>query len=969
MRITALRLAGFGPYLEEQSVDFESFAGDGIVLITGKTGAGKSSILDAICFALYASVPRYEGSQQKLRSDHCGPDDPTWVELEFSVGDTAYRVRRSPAWEKPGRATPVGATAELFQRVGDGWEGLAARPVDVGHRIHEIVRLSKDQFLQVILLAQNRFQEFLRAGNDDRQAVLRTLFATDRFADIENLLAERRKDLEAKLSGDRELLDQLIRQFAELLAIEPGEGEAWLDEGLAALEAALELAVAGAEAADARYTAADAAQRLRVATRTQQQRREKATARVAELNENAQAIAADREGLGAARRASIVWPSVTGRRAAATALDTARSLENRARTTWQAHGVASDSLSATVRELTGQLGSLADARTEEKALPGLSASASAAEDRVAAHDTSLGDLLAELDELPARLEANATALTAARLEAGGEPAARATVDRLGTAVEHARIAATLGERLGIARAAETVASAAHLAATTAHHALLERRLAGHATELASALVDGEPCAVCGSTRHPAPATGGGEPVTQQHIDAARDAAEASRRDLDLSTAARAAIDVSLADATARADGRDVEQVVAELATAQESLAVIALAAQHVTTLESVARTLRDETERGAARLAGLRAEREESLAALSAARAALEASEKRLAVQRGDFATVADRVEHLQRVRDDAAALESAEAQVATRAESLRAATDALAEHLREQDFTDEEAVEAARRDDPAMLEARIRAHDEALATATATLVELEDVPIEPVELETGESAVVEARAARDAALATRGSIAERRSSATRIAGQARARLAASAGLQAQFDELRGLAQAVAGKEPNTMRMRLETYVLAAQLEEIVAAANARLRTMTGGRFTLQHDDSLQFRKASSGLGLAILDEHTGRARATHSLSGGETFLASLALALGLAEVVTNQAGGITLDTLFIDEGFGSLDNTTLEIAMSTLDGLRAGGRTIGLISHVDSMKEQILAKLRVTVDGRGRSTIETEGV
>jgi exonuclease SbcC len=134
---------------------------------------------------------------------------------------------------------------------------------------------------------------------------------------------------------------------------------------------------------------------------------------------------------------------------------------------------------------------------------------------------------------------------------------------------------------------------------------------------------------------------------------------------------------------------------------------------------------------------------------------------------------------------------------------------------------------------------------------------------------------------------------------------------------------------------------------------------------MTSGRYALEHDDSVQYRNTQSGLGLTILDQHTGRARATNSLSGGETFLASLALALGLAEVVTNQAGGITLDTLFVDEGFGSLDSDTLEIAMGTLDSLRAGGRTIGLISHVDAMKEQIPAKLRIIVTDRGYSEIQ----
>ena len=149
------------------------------------------------------------------------------------------------------------------------------------------------------------------------------------------------------------------------------------------------------------------------------------------------------------------------------------------------------------------------------------------------------------------------------------------------------------------------------------------------------------------------------------------------------------------------------------------------------------------------------------------------------------------------------------------------------------------------------------------------------------------------------------------------------------------------LADTLAGRAPNTMRMTLETFVLAAELEEIVAAANLRLADMSDGRYRLEHTDALARRGAASGLGLQVHDAYTGRSRPPQSLSGGETFLASLALALGLAEVVTSRAGGIRLDTLFIDEGFGSLDAETLELALRTLDDLRSGGRTIGVISHV----------------------------
>ncbi|MBN8884004.1 MAG: hypothetical protein J0H73_17065 [Salana multivorans] len=166
---------------------------------------------------------------------------------------------------------------------------------------------------------------------------------------------------------------------------------------------------------------------------------------------------------------------------------------------------------------------------------------------------------------------------------------------------------------------------------------------------------------------------------------------------------------------------------------------------------------------------------------------------------------------------------------------------------------------------------------------------------------------------------------------------------------------MRALAATLEGGGGNTRRIRLESFVLAARLESIVAAANRRLLAMTSGQYALEVDDGHQYRNVESGLGLRVADAHTGVSRSTASLSGGETFLASLALALGLAETVAAEAGGIQLDTLFIDEGFGALDADTLEIAMATLEDLRSGGRVVGLISHVEAMKDDIPAQLRVT--------------
>ncbi|WP_268921091.1 SbcC/MukB-like Walker B domain-containing protein, partial [Marisediminicola senii] len=336
---------------------------------------------------------------------------------------------------------------------------------------------------------------------------------------------------------------------------------------------------------------------------------------------------------------------------------------------------------------------------------------------------------------------------------------------------------------------------------------------------------------------------------------------------------------------------------------------------------------------------------------------------------RGAHDTVAARVAELQHRLNATQAVADAVGILADRSESAASATVALRESLDEHGFADAAAVVAARLDAPAIaaIERRIRTADDARAAATATLADddIAALPADPVDAAPTAEALAAAQVARDDAVGRSAALRERVEQLDHLVVSARTRMAASTALMEEYRQVRELSTAIEGGETNEKRMRLETYVLAARLEEIVAAANARLRTMTSGRYSLEHDDSLQFRGVRSGLALAIRDEHSGRSRSTQSLSGGETFLASLALALGLAEVVTNQAGGIRLDTLFVDEGFGSLDSETLEIAMSTLDSLRSGGRTIGLISHVDAMKEQIAAKLRITVNEHGWSEID----
>ncbi|QYF72229.1 AAA family ATPase [Cryobacterium sp. PAMC25264] len=1008
MKITRLRLAGFGPYKNEQHVDFTTFDADGIFLITGKTGAGKSSILDAICFALYGSVPRFDGSELRLRSDHCEPDDPSFVEVEFTLGAQTYRLYRTPAYDKPKKrgtgTTPAKPEARLERLGADGWEGLAAKPVDVAQELDLILPLRKDQFLQVILLAQNRFQRFLLAKTDDRLTVLRTLFGTLRFQQLEAVLISRRKVLDDDLAAVNRDIGALVESALRQLhrAEDPADADDpdtdaadlsgpdrpdldWFVAGLHAVETRLAAATrraqtAAAALATATIDCADAEDRRR-----RQDRRDAAERTLAALEERAGEIAAVRETLRLAERAARVWPQVRALADAREQVTAADGIEATARSAWRrlladAAGDAdadtggdAAALTLVIDDRLRQLGGLADVLADEVRLPQLEAQISALEQQAAEQSEALDQARLSLLALPERIVAATDALAVASLGGAQVSSAEAAVARATEAFAAAEDMQRLDTELVGVHRAEREAVAANTAAAQAYQDLVDRRLGGFAVELAAGLVDGEPCTVCGSTEHPAPKPQETEPVTEADLAAARRLMTQRQAAVDDARAASQAVATLLTEAETRAGTRDSDDLDGALRTARETLATAAGHRERIPGLEAELARLRAAQDQAQSALAPLQLARDETTVHLAGQRSERDSLAARVRLHRAGFDSVTDRSARLQVELDAARALADALAAAGTARGAERAATDALGRQLGEEGFTDEAEAVAARLA-PAAVERHersIRAYDDELAATRGVLAEpdLAGLPEDPIDLEPLRNVRDAAAARRDEALTRRESLRERRSSLTVLVADARARLERAADLLATQAQVRQLAAVVHGDDPNTKRMKLETYVLAAQLEEIIAAANNRLRTMTGGRYALEHDDALQYRGSQAGLGLAIRDEHTGRARATHSLSGGETFLASLALALGLAEVVSNQAGGITLDTLFVDEGFGSLDAETLETAMSTLDSLRAGGRTIGLISHVESMKEQIPAKLQIRVTPQGYSEIDRTSV
>uniref|UniRef100_UPI0024559E16 SbcC/MukB-like Walker B domain-containing protein n=1 Tax=Nocardia abscessus TaxID=120957 RepID=UPI0024559E16 len=261
-----------------------------------------------------------------------------------------------------------------------------------------------------------------------------------------------------------------------------------------------------------------------------------------------------------------------------------------------------------------------------------------------------------------------------------------------------------------------------------------------------------------------------------------------------------------------------------------------------------------------------------------------------------------------------------------------------------------------------AEIEAELVAADRARAAAEAVLAEPEIRAAseqEPGDLAELDALVAATQNQLNAAVAAHAEASRRASQLEDLGGQLWAAVDRIAPARQAFEELDGLADVVAGRGANNRRMSLHSYVLAARLEEVAQAGSLRLRRMSGGRYEFVHSDKAGPRGRRGGLGLDIRDDYTGAVRPAKTLSGGETFMASLSLALGLADTVAAESGGLVLDTLFIDEGFGGLDADTLDAVMGVLDELRAGGRVVGVVSHVDEMRQRIPSRLHVL---RGRA-------
>ncbi len=873
MKPIQLVLSAFGPYVERTVIDFSALGEEGLFLIAGDTGAGKTTIFDAISFALYgeASGGKEKRKSKSFHSDYVSDQTETYVELTFRHRGETWWIRRNLEYQRPakkkkdGMETTTRQAADAQMRNEDTGEEIL-RMDDVNRRVRELLGLTQDQFTQTVMIAQGDFLKILTASSDDRKKLFRDLFHTNLYVDLQSRLQEKNR----ACADEQKALEQVIlsaegkidpeAEFAEREILLSYCGQIQHTDALCALLARLiEQEKAAQEQARAqKKEAADQIGAL-IAAVTEGERVnrdfadwESKRARLAALTAGQGEIDAQRAALAAARRAQQ--------------LETDEALMRRTR-----------------RDMDAQRAALSEAQAAleqaEKALPETETRMKEAESRGGEIHALLAQAKQMEDCLPVLGE----------------------VERLKAALD------TQKRELQRLTADSSRAQAAYTAAQNSYYL-------SQAGLLARELKAGQPCPVCGSTAHPCPAQITPETVTRQALEQA-----AQRRE----TAEKAQSDAATRLAANRA----------ALDEREDRLRALKIGA--------------DETrQRLAARIDAAHQAAADRQREIDAARSAYQALDKRKTAAQS--------------------AVDAAQKQLAALEKDLRAQTEAFEQKRAAHGFEDEASYRLAKRTnaDIERLDREIRDFDEQKRTLAAQTHELEDKlsgrqRTDLAALQNRRAAALDRQAKAENAEKAMVRKLTLHESAEREIRQANAAIQKKRGKWQIIQELYTCCAGIAAGNPRA-KLTFEAYVQQYYFRFVVAAANKRLTRLTDGMFTLRVMREAANRVSQSGLDLEVLDRSTGQARDVSTLSGGESFLASLALALGLSDAVQSQSGQIRMDAMFIDEGFGSLDENALRSSIDVLLELADGKRLIGIISHVQELEERIDKQIVVTKTPNG---------
>lgn len=1016
MKPLRIELAAFGPFSSRETIDFSEIEGASLLLIHGPTGSGKTTILDAMCYALFGDTSGAEREGKQMRCDSAEPDLRTCVRYEFALGAKRYCVERRPEQLRPAKRGGGMSTdshqATLWDRSSatsakDEGKLMASGAAKVKKAVSDLIGFESEQFRQVVILPQGQFRKLLIAESKEKEKILQRLFQTVHYSKLERALASRASELRRRFEDDQVAMATLLGQedveTIEELSARIAEAAATYAVAVAALplgkkssEEAYEALARGKkddeclrEAAAAQLAVQNLAkgdeevERLR-SSRSLARKAVPLVARADALQARArEAEDADKERAAAEEQLRL---STHNKRAAAEALDKEKARSGE-REQGERERARLETMTESVQRLDEVRAKLAAARAAEGVLGQKSEAA------VCALEVSKSRLEADQKELDehARKAARAEALALALQQSQASFERRKVLDTLQVECDTARASHESAEDLLAQRRNELGSKERELEK-------LERAWQeGQAGALARDLADGNACPVCGSEKHPslapAPDSLPSEEELEQGRQALRVSREATSAARDSESSARAnrsskqAQHTSLREELGVAAQRSLEEWSVEVALEVVALDAALAAGKAVL---SVGSTI-------------TRAEVKLKKAQEHAAVLADELDQARM--ERS--ALVGSVTELEEKVPPDLrqpGALAAAASQVAQKLETLEKALQAAQTAASEADqgfatceanmiATQSAAVVARIKAGEILEDFELRCADAGFAepgtfaTAQALVAQIPDFDAR-IKKHEGEVKAAADRLER-ATLAAEGThkpnLEELHMAATQAQAQliesnrveegARNRLEHLKKIHSEHEVIRikvatqeeqwrivsSVSELANGKVPP--KVSFQRFVLAGMFDEVLLAATERLARMSKGRYRLQRQSESRHKGRASGLDLEVLDTYTGAPRSASTLSGGESFLAALALSLGLADVVQRFSGGIRLDTLLVDEGFGTLDSNALDLALDTLIELTAEGRLVGIISHVDELKSRIATRLEVQTGDHGSST------
>lgn len=952
MKPLQLRLQAFGPFRDSVSVSFDRVFDGGLFLIHGRTGAGKTSLLDGLCFSLFGrpSAQEREKDLRALRSDLAPQEMLTETELIFAIGSTIYRVHRVPTQMTPKKRgeglTELKGSAELFQLVNGSaenrdlsnaeWRPLAQKVEAVDEAIEKLLGMNERQFRQVVVLPQGQFREFLSSSSTERQAILEKLFQTDRFSRLQQHIAAKAKADESQWRVAGETLRGKL-EAAGLASADEIEEKKNLAKS--SLESESELLSASRTRA---HDLAAELGRAKEFTRTQERLtalKDEALALDAKLSENEQ-----RREL--VKRSRLWLPFFRSSDRVAELEVKSRDLLGRR-----------DRLEASVKDTSER------DRTGAETLKALAARLPSLEElsqkRTALRETAIA--LQDIEKSSQSLESEARKIEDSRrtLEAS-----------------RVRISGIEAQRIQSLALARSLDRTEHDGETRdlemAIRGLSELELAFHRSEaarLAKLLKAGDPCPVCGSLSHPDPAHARIENAPNpKDLDAAKSQVESLRQRVAAARSQRA---------TLLGRYREIEtETFSKDDLTNETASNFAAALSKVDAFEKELKKTNQDLEL-------LKTETLTREEAVTRARADITKKRASLGIENLSYADILKQGLALKTEQESREAeikkAETTHAEIKTELSKLSGQLSALGdeiERLAEERRTETEKRDRLKEDAPGPQPDRIEENalqsidrdvtsffERHLKNKTA-LEELSEAAkslkatraVDTIQVEANDAAV-----SRDRLEESVARLRLQFETLVKLESESKSGLETLSRLQASADRSARLSALVAGdRSQNKLLVPLSRFVLQSRFDDVLEQANRRLARMSRGQFQLRRPALSRNLRDSQGLELSVEDAVAGKERHAGSLSGGESFMAALSLALGLADVVQADLGGVRLDTVLIDEGFGTLDSESLDLAMKTLIDLQAGGRMVGIISHVQELKSQVPEQLEVVKSVHG---------